>query len=331
MPPPPDLDPIVASSILLLVLIVGTSILAAWSWMLVTIALGRPLLPHAPRRVVPWGLISVLAVLLLYLGVQFGTGIIYGMVKWLSAGMQAKRNPQIPLRDLLVVVGISNILTVQLVPVLLRVTSGARLSDLGLTTRDLGKNIARGAVLCVLLLPVIYTTMLLASRVWPPKKHPIELAIRADRSPATLLLTSFSAVVAAPLTEEVLFRGVLLGWLWKVGLGRRSRAGEDLLLLDSDVDPFVDNPESPTAAPKPDPFAGNWRMDWLANVIASVIFAGLHYAQWPAPIPLFLLSLGLGEAYRRTGSLVAPITMHATFNGLSTVAMMLAASAGLPK
>jgi hypothetical protein len=40
------------------------------------------------------------------------------------------------------------------------------------------------------------------------------------------------------------------------------------------------------------------------------------------------LSLGLGTVYLRTGSLIAAIVMHATFNGLSTVALIGALLAG---
>jgi membrane protease YdiL (CAAX protease family) len=56
-----------------------------------------------------------------------------------------------------------------------------------------------------------------------------------------------------------------------------------------------------------------------AIVLTSLIFAALHAAQWPAPIPLFVLALGLGVVYQRTGSLLAPICMHALFNGFSTL------------
>ena len=47
---------------------------------------------------------------------------------------------------------------------------------------------------------------------------------------------------------------------------------------------------------------------------------GVHAPQWPAPIALFVLSLVIGTVYHRTGSLIAAIFMHATFNGLSTLA-----------
>jgi membrane protease YdiL (CAAX protease family) len=51
----------------------------------------------------------------------------------------------------------------------------------------------------------------------------------------------------------------------------------------------------------------------------------MHLPQWPAPIAIFLLSIALGTVYQRTGSLLASITMHATFNGINTLLLLLAA------
>jgi len=51
----------------------------------------------------------------------------------------------------------------------------------------------------------------------------------------------------------------------------------------------------------------------------------MHLPQWPAPIAILLLSMALGTVYQRTGSLLAAITMHATFNGVNTLLLLLAA------
>ena len=59
-----------------------------------------------------------------------------------------------------------------------------------------------------------------------------------------------------------------------------------------------------------------------------MVFAALHAPQWPAPIPLFVLALGLGIVYERTGSLLAPICMHAVFNGFSTLMLFHVALQG---
>ena len=65
-------------------------------------------------------------------------------------------------------------------------------------------------------------------------------------------------------------------------------------------------------------------------MIVSALFAAMHIPVWPSPVPLFFLSLGLGVLYQRTGGLVAPIALHATFNGLATILFALTIQAGGP-
>jgi membrane protease YdiL (CAAX protease family) len=60
---------------------------------------------------------------------------------------------------------------------------------------------------------------------------------------------------------------------------------------------------------------------WKALATVSAVFAVIHQ-HVPSMGPLFTLALGLGLAYELTGSLVAPITMHALFNTMN-VAMLL--------
>jgi membrane protease YdiL (CAAX protease family) len=60
---------------------------------------------------------------------------------------------------------------------------------------------------------------------------------------------------------------------------------------------------------------------WAALALVSLAFAALHM-NISVALPLFVLSIGLGLAYEFTGSLLAPITMHALFNALSSVLLM---------
>jgi len=61
---------------------------------------------------------------------------------------------------------------------------------------------------------------------------------------------------------------------------------------------------------------------WLAIVATSALFASVHEngTHWPA---LFVLGMGLGYSYEKSGSLFRPIFMHALFNG-TTIAAALA-------
>jgi membrane protease YdiL (CAAX protease family) len=63
-----------------------------------------------------------------------------------------------------------------------------------------------------------------------------------------------------------------------------------------------------------------WGM-WKSLAFVSAVFAVVHQ-HLPSIGPLFALAFGLGLAYEFTGSLVAPITMHALFNTMN-VGMLL--------
>lgn len=150
-----------------------------------------------------------------------------------------------------------------------------------------------------------------------------------------------AAVIAAPLSEELFFRGHVQT------LVRRLMA----MFITQPVPPqppvppsFVSPDQPPVVAgfpPPPPPPPGDVpivspvpvipvqcyapppavpaKSFWpslIAVLITSALFAVVHPAwSWP---PIFVLSLALGFAYERTGSLWAPIAMHAVFNGTMT-------------
>jgi membrane protease YdiL (CAAX protease family) len=88
------------------------------------------------------------------------------------------------------------------------------------------------------------------------------------------------ALIAAPLTEELVFRGCFYGVLRQVG-GR-----------------------------------------WLAIGVTAVVFALIH--GHAASIPgLLILAVALALLYEVTGSLWAPLALHAVFNGLSLLGTIL--------
>jgi hypothetical protein len=52
------------------------------------------------------------------------------------------------------------------------------------------------------------------------------------------------------------------------------------------------------------------------------LFAMLHVDVWPSPVPLLVLGLALGWCAYRARNLLAPVTLHAIFNGLSIILML---------
>ena len=61
---------------------------------------------------------------------------------------------------------------------------------------------------------------------------------------------------------------------------------------------------------------------FFAGLVSAALFA-LAHAHLPSAVPLFVLALGFTVAYERTGSLLVPILMHALFNGVTLVALLV--------
>jgi membrane protease YdiL (CAAX protease family) len=168
-------------------------------------------------------------------------------------------------------------------------------------------------VACLLIGPPVYLINILAVLRWSVQHHPLEQMVRDNPSGPVAMLALVSGVILAPAAEELVFRGVLQGWLMRVW-PRPKAAFRPLDLLAELPEPgarlqdWVVTPRLPLAGIMP-------------NLITSAIFAAIHLGQWPAPVPIFFLSLGLGVLYQRTGSLIAPFVLHAMFNGISTLGL----------
>jgi membrane protease YdiL (CAAX protease family) len=92
-----------------------------------------------------------------------------------------------------------------------------------------------------------------------------------------------------PIFEELLFRVLIQGGFQAM------------------VDPHSEDPDS-------------WQpQSWWPIGVASLVFALMHLGQGAAPIPLFVLSLGLGYLYRQTGNITAPVVVHMVLNGLTLI------------
>jgi membrane protease YdiL (CAAX protease family) len=169
---------------------------------------------------------------------------------------------------------------------------------------------------------------------WKADEHPLtQFREGALLDQAIFML---QACVAAPLIEEVLFRGLLLPWV--IG-GRERGAGVSApLFAPPSVRPwlvmgFAALVAANTGKPGPMIFvgvlAGGLAVVWVAvrrgkrhvrGVYATAaFFAAVHSGVWPSPVPLFLLALGLGWLAVRTRGVLVPFVVHGLFNAVSAV------------
>lgn len=363
---PHDITPILRSLIEGVLLAIFCGVLASWGWMIVRLIEHRPFLPPGPiveRRPTPWGAGTILLVMLTYFVVSYEAFLQYHdatrptaphvkapagpdqkpaeVVAKKADGPARGRFPKLSYAEMLAIQGAVNAVLLILLPAIARLTSGTRPIDLGLTLRDGHRQLAVGLVAVFVLMPVVYTVQTasvfllgLTADQQEQFKHPIAKMLHAEFSPGIAVLALLTAVVLAPAFEELLFRGFIQSWLVKSLdqiLRRRPTLAEITELPDPDLDVWeaIDEP----GPPKPVPVEKTPRSRTAAGagiVLSSMIFAGLHADQWPAPIALFLLALGLGYIYERTGSLLAPICMHAVFNGFATLMLFLVALSPTP-
>ncbi len=150
----------------------------------------------------------------------------------------------------------------------------------------LGTSAVMGAVTLVALWPVVAGASLVAGALAravqqepvDPIAHDTLQQLVESPVDAWLVVMAMLVVLAAPVLEEVMYRGILQRTIIGLDLGR-----------------------------------------WTAILITSGVFVSMHVgvARWHALPALFVLSLGFGWVYERTGRLAAPIAMHVLFNALN--------------
>ena len=167
-------------------------------------------------------------------------------------------------------------------------TFARRLLGLGLGVRHLRRDIVQALVILFCIMPVILVMIVTVQTLGEHFNGPDyevgqhqELEVLTSYPQRSLKMSvAIVAVLAAPLVEELLFRG----------------------LIQTLIRSYIGRP-------------------WLSVILTSVLFATVHenYTHWPA---LFVLSLAIGYAYEKSGSLWQPLFMHAMFNGMSVMAFM---------
>ncbi|MDA1201966.1 MAG: CPBP family intramembrane metalloprotease [Planctomycetota bacterium] len=246
--------------------------LAAAASLLTRARRGQQLIESRPQRPVPWQGGDVILVALAYLQIALLAGAFLG---------SDPPTDQLLAANLLIVATATALATAWLVG------RGATLADLGLSGGRLRQDAALASLgLALVLAPLL--AMAAALNAWVPYEHPVVELLTGRRDPIAVGLVIATAVVAAPIGEELFFRRILQGWLEKVFADRRPG---------------------------------------LEITMSAAAFALAHRGQGLAYLPLFPLGLVLGLIAGRTGSIVPCILLHAMFNAVS-VALLLAEPAG---
>jgi membrane protease YdiL (CAAX protease family) len=225
------------------------------------------------------------------------------------------------------------------VPVVFRLLSGTRLEQLGITRRRLGREIVLGMVACAIITPIAYGILAwLTSFNMPTEPHPLTQLAGQSMTAAEKCLLIFSAVVSAPLLEELMFRGVLQPWLgqrrWGGHLAMAAALAVSLIARGSRLWDSIDDGSSRVHWPDlwpalfvvamvPGYLLIARRPSHAALYGTSLMFAALHSGSWPHPVPLFALGLVLGLLAQRTRSLTSSIVVHALFNGYACIEIFM--------
>jgi membrane protease YdiL (CAAX protease family) len=210
--PVPKVDPL-ANAIFLAFL---SAIAWAWIWALTRFARGERLLPVEKPRVVPWKALTVLASVLTWFLLQAMVPVAY--IVYLKEIRKVSIEGHFSPGEVMGFSAVSNALALMSLALILALTSRSWLRDLGAGRDGLGRQALRGLVAYPLLAPLVLGAMAAALRVWKRDPHPLELAMARDRSPGMILLLVVGGVILAPLVEELVFRGILLGWLTRRAL-----------------------------------------------------------------------------------------------------------------
>jgi membrane protease YdiL (CAAX protease family) len=177
---------------------------------------GLPLVLWEPRREVPWTVLDLLLIVVLYIGGTFAVQIGMLQAGWLpretdeaewtlgQKGMLVAANIVVSLGLLVIVMPLVSLRT------------GARGRDWGVSLRALGGDLRLGLIGFLLLAPPTYALQGLLVNLWKPSKHPLMEMFKDSPEPWFFVLLAVAAAVVAPLFEEIVFRVLLQGWLERV-------------------------------------------------------------------------------------------------------------------
>jgi membrane protease YdiL (CAAX protease family) len=332
----------------------GSSLPALGLWLFLTRRYFFNLFPPRRRRFIPWGgyevglvfFVTLLLVPALVTQILNTGGFFYYLY-----GPDFGATPAAADRRILWVSAFAFPFQVGGILIILRGLTGARLYQLGLTTSNAVRNLLLGWLAWLLCTPPVLVLNILVSwgyRLWEgekPEEHPLARLAREQPLAIEWVLIGLTGVVMAPILEELLFRRVLLAWAARRPWGGpiillaafALTAGKSLLDITEAWDQDCLSLRSALHALEPTIFVlvmatgffvgerrfRSWRSQpcTVRAIYSTALLFGVFHI-WPTPVPLFVLGLVLGYLAYRTQNLIAPMVLHALFNGVACLLIL---------
>lgn len=341
--------------------------ISAISWL----RMGGKSIPVEPRRPAPWGLIHFVGIFVLFLVIGGVTIRLFDQLLFgpIIAEYPEEQQTALTAMGRMFAGSFSQIITMIVASIMIAFTTRATAADLGWSLKHIGYDIVVGLGAAILFLPIIQ--ILMATLVYTlDQKYDHPLIEALSSGPVLLMYTGafFAAVIAAPITEEFLFRVILQGLL---EANATSNFSWTRLILGDIFEPHPSQASTPPVEgqshdPSPyrppytdasssqtlesaEPLSGSInmysdpvqsesvRLDKSRTAVpmwplfvSGTLFGLAHAEYGPSWIPLILMGLVLGYLYRCTHRIWACWIVHIALNAISMIGFGLQILSGKP-
>ena len=298
---------------LIAMLFLGLALASLATWLPIAVRWNNDgaVLPYEPRRQVPWGFVgaipAILLVTLTLIHVMSGAGP--------------------PTEPDLVATSVGFAVLTSVFAAIVITLSGATASDLGLPLNriQLQGDVRLGAAgWLACLLPVFGVQYVLIILFGQTSQNPVIKLVEERPEWPILAVAFFSAVIVAPICEELIFRVLLQGWLERVEGNLRVRTDAPELVTPDAGENHGDE-ESRAELTHDENIERSRGVKPI--LVSSLLFSLAHFGNGPDPVAIFVFALFLGYLYQRTHRLVPCVVVHMLFNGLSLVMLWLSLAA----